>query len=290
MLTGAILAVALAVAGFGFVLQTVRLRAVRRAHAAAIRLCDAALVAEQAATRQLRLAEHDLRAIGMTLHGHAEQLAIDGQASAAGVPAASVPAGGVAAAASDLFDMADDLHDQTLQQGASHALTDEQVDLAAVVSDSIASVTAAMGPGRRSWRIGKELSSTLLRADRRAMRHVLTRVLGNAVRMTRHNDWIEISLQPHADGLALVVEDEGAGTAAPEQGRRTSRASRGIGMRLSIARALMEAHGGRVEVAAKTGVGMRVSLIFPAARVRQSPIRPSRSYDVPLPEVAAGGQ
>src|SRR5215472_14874853 len=183
MLTGAILAVALAVAGFGFVLQTVRLRAVRRAHAAAIRLCDAALVAEQAATRQLRLAEHDLRAIGMTLHGHAEQLAIDGQASAAGAPA-----GGVAAAASDLFDMADDLHDQTLQQGASHALTDEQVDLAAVVSDSIASVTAAMGPGRRSWRIGKELSSTLLRADRRAMRHVLTRVLGNAVRMTRPND------------------------------------------------------------------------------------------------------
>jgi signal transduction histidine kinase len=29
----------------------------------------------------------------------------------------------------------------------------------------------------------------------------------------------------------------------------------------------MEAHGGRVEVEAKTGVGTRVSLIFPASRV-----------------------
>ena len=164
-------------------------------------------------------------------------------------------------AAADLFDMADDLHDQTLQPGTTHVLAEEQVDLTAVVNDAIANVTAAMGPGRRNWRIGKDLSSTLLRADRRAMRHVLTRVLGNAVRMTRHNDWIEISLQPHPDGLALVVEDEGAGTAAPEQGQRTSRDSRGIGMRLSLARALMEAHGGRVEVAAKTGVGTRVSLI-----------------------------
>src|SRR6516164_1202776 len=143
MVPGAILLLFLIIAAAGCLAQTARLRTAQRAHADALRLRDAALESEQAATRQLRLAEHDLRAIGMTLHGHAEQLAIDGQASAAGVPA-----GGVAAAASDLFDMADDLHDQTLQQGASHALTDEQVDLAAVVSDSIASVTAAMGPGR----------------------------------------------------------------------------------------------------------------------------------------------
>src|SRR6185312_8702810 len=122
MLTGAVLAAALAVAVFGYILQTVRLRAAQRMHAAAVKLRDSAQEAEQAATRQLRLAEHDLRAIGMTLHGHAEQLAIDGQA----------PAAGVAAAASDLFDMADDLHDQTLQPGAAHVLADEQVDLTTV--------------------------------------------------------------------------------------------------------------------------------------------------------------
>jgi signal transduction histidine kinase len=262
------------------VVQTARLRVAHRAGAADLKLREAAQGAEQAAIRQLRLAEHDLRTIGMSLHGHAERLGVDGYAEASGV----------ASAAADLFDMADDLHDQTVQAGTHHVLADEQVDLTAVVNDAIANVTAAIGPGRRHWRVAKDLSATSLSADRRAMRHVLTRVLATAVRTTRHNDWIEISLRTHANGLALVIEDEGAGIAAPEPGSRTARDSRGIGMRLALARALMEAHGGRVDVEAKTGVGTRVSLVFPTSRVRQSPIRPSRSYAVPLQEAAAAGQ
>jgi signal transduction histidine kinase len=280
MISCAILLIALLVAVVAYVAQTARLRAGHRATAAAVKLRDAAQEAEQAATRQLRLAEHDLRAIGMALHGQAEHLGVGGYAEAAGV----------AAAASDLFDMADDLHDQTMQSGANHVLLDEQVDLTAVVNDAIANVTAAIGPGRRHWRVAKDLSAATVVADRRAMRHVLTRVLASAVRTTRHNDWIEISLRPHANGLAVVIEDEGAGIATPEPGSRTARDSRGIGMRLTLARALMEAHGGRVEVEAKAGVGTRVSLVFPTSRVRQSPIRPSRSYAVPLREAAAAGQ
>jgi signal transduction histidine kinase len=280
MFSSAVLLLALLVAVVAYVLHTARLRAAQRANAAAVKLRDAAQQAEQAAIRQLRLAEHDLRAIGMTLHGQAEHLPGGGQEQAAVV----------AAAASDLFDMADDLHDQAMQSGTNHVLLDEQVDLTAVVNDAIANVTAAIGPGRRHWRVTKDLSATSLSADRRAMRHVLTRVLANAVRATRHNDWIEIALRPHPDGLALVIEDEGAGIATPEPGSRTARDSRGIGMRLTLARALMEAHGGRVEVEARTGVGTRVSLMFPASRVRQSPIRPSRSYAAPLQEAAAADQ
>lgn len=280
MVSGLILVSALLVAAIAFVVQTVRLQAARRDHASALKLRDAAREAEQAATRQLRLTEHDLRSIGMTLHGHAEQLAMDRQARAAGV----------AAAASDRFDMADDLHDQTLEPCGSRVLSDQPVDLQALVSDAIANVTAAIGPGQRNWRIAKDLAGTLVAADRRAMRHVLTRVLANAVRMTRHSDWIEISVQRHSDGLALVIEDEGAGLFAPDPGACGGHDSRGIGMRLTLARTLMEAHGGRVEVAARTGVGTRVSLIFPIARVRQSPIRPLHSYAEPPTAAAAAGR
>ena len=280
MINSVVLLSALLFALIAYVVQTARLRTAHRTRASDAKRRDTAQEAEQAAIRQLRLAEHDLRAIGMSLHGHAERLGLDGYDGSAGV----------ATAASDLFDMADDLHDQTMQSGTNHVLLDEQVDLTAVVNDAIANVTAAIGPGRRHWRVAKDLSATSVSADRRAMRHVLTRVLATAVRTTRHNDWIEINLRPHPNGLALVIEDEGAGIATPEPGSRSARDSRGIGMRLALARALMEAHGGHVEVEAKTGVGTRVSLVFPAARVRQSPIRPSRSYVAPLQEAAAAGQ
>ena len=43
----------------------------------------------------------------------------------------------------------------------------------------------------------------------------------------------------------------------------------GIGLRLSLARALMIDHGGRVDIEAHVGVGTRVTLVFPAARVRR---------------------
>jgi signal transduction histidine kinase len=73
-----------------------------------------------------------------------------------------------------------------------------------------------------------------------------------------------------ADGVALVVEDEGVGFAASGAGGGVALAadSRGIGLRLALARSLMEAHGGRLEVEALAKVGSRISLIFPAARLR----------------------
>jgi signal transduction histidine kinase len=60
------------------------------------------------------------------------------------------------------------------------------------------------------------------------------------------------------------------GFAAPIAGAGVALAadSRGIGLRLAVARDLMEAHGGRLEVEALPKVGSRVSLIFPVARLR----------------------
>src|SRR5881394_1028550 len=72
---------------------------------------------------RLRLASHDVRGVGMTLHGHADHLTAEGHDDAAGI----------AAAAADLLDLADDLHDLTMEAAAPRVLRVESVPLGDVV-------------------------------------------------------------------------------------------------------------------------------------------------------------
>lgn len=226
---------------------------------------DTAQGAEQTATRLLRLAAHELRGIGMTLHGHADRLsAPDGQAQI------GVHAMGLAAASAQVLGLADELQDHTLPDIGAQSLRDELIDPGEALHAAVEAAALALEPGRRHWRITPARGSHYLWADRRALRHVLGRVLGDAARNTRQDDVIELRVLPHADGLCLQVEDEGTGLATPETLPATPRDSRGIGLRLALARALMLSHGGRLEVEAAAQVGTRVRLIFPAARVRDA--------------------
>lgn len=306
-------------------------------HDEAVAAAEAARHGEAGALRLLRLTALELRGIGMRLHGHAGHLQAasplpphvtdggpcgsDGPMAcvttppgAAGpgaaapdpaTPGAAALAGlqaGLAAAAAELLDIADTLQDRGVPTEAPPLLREEVVDLAAEAVEAATQAQILLGPGLRNWRLPQPAPATWLWADRRAVRHVLGRVLADAVRNTGHQDWIEISLRPHPDGLELVVEDEGigisalatarltevregdaqtAGAGAAEPGTGTAAEtglgasvavadSRGIGLRLSLARSLMQAHGGRLEVEAMARVGSRVCLVFPLARRRET--------------------
>ncbi|MBN8892384.1 MAG: hypothetical protein J0H91_19040 [Rhodospirillales bacterium] len=96
------------------------------ARAAALAQRDAARVAEATATRLLRLTAHELRGIGMTLHGHADHLA----ATAEG-PVAAVHAASLAAATAQLLGLADELQDHTMPPAAPRILREEAIELGA---------------------------------------------------------------------------------------------------------------------------------------------------------------
>ena len=101
------------------------------------------------------------------------------------------------------------------------------------------------------------------------MRLVLARVLGEAVRSSAQDDWIEIGWSAGAAGLVLHIADEGHGAIWPglDPGPRDSR---GIGLRLSLARALVESHGGTLAVEAQARVGTRVVICLPEDALRLS--------------------
>lgn len=237
------------------------------ARASAMR--ETAQGAEQTATRLLRLAAHELRGIGMTLHGHADRLSSPDLSSPQGAAQIGVHAMGLAAASAQVLGLADELQDHTMPDIGTQSLREELVDPREVLNAAVEAAALALEPGRRHWRVSVT-HAPYLWADRRALRHILGRVLGDAARNTRQDDVIELRVLPHPEGLCVQVEDEGSGLASPEPVPGTQRDSRGIGLRLALARSLMLAHGGRLEVEAAAQVGTSVRLVFPAARLRDA--------------------
>lgn len=237
--------------------------AVRRARQDSLR----ARAAEQAAVRLMRLSARELHAAGLSLHG---------QAGAARLP-------GLGIAAAQVLAVAEALQDHAPTDVASLSLRDQAVDLPATIADAVAAASAALAPGQRNWRLPQGHAHPQVWADARALRHVIGHVLADAMRGTREQDWIDISLQPQEGGLAVVVEDEGLGLAAADSPTPAPRDTRGIGLRLTLARNLMEAHGGRLLIEATPRVGCRVTLFFPAAR-----LRPAQLAAAPVLEPALG--
>ncbi len=229
---------------------------------AAQRMCEAARDGEASVTRSLRLFAQELQGLVLSLRGQADRLVCEAH-----------PAGhAVAAAATQLGALADELGHHLTPASLQRALDCETVSLDALVAEAVASLSAILSPGQRTWRVSGP--PVLLWADRRGLRQVLARLLGEAIRSSGQNDWIEITWQIEADHLILTVEDEGAGTATPgsigANDERPGPDSRGIGLRLALARMLIEAHDGTMEVEALPRIGTRVTVWLPASRLRHT--------------------
>ena len=151
------------------------------------------------------------------------------------------------------------------------ALSEERIDLLACAREAASALAAAMAPGRRNFRLPPAGDAAHVWADRRAVRQVLGRVLAEAALNTGDGDCISVSLSEATGRVELVVADEGNGlgaAAAEDEPALVPRDSRGIGAPLALARVLMEAHEGRLDVVAAAGAGTKVSLVFPPSRRR----------------------
>ncbi|MGE0222762.1 MAG: sensor histidine kinase [Acetobacteraceae bacterium] len=221
---------------------------------------DRALVAEAATMRVLRLSVTDIRADAMRLLGHAEQVRVSSEASQ--------DLDGILALIRQILLLTDDMQDHAVPGASTRRLYLVTLQLGPLITDAIEAVNATLGPSQRHWRVSDAVGRCALIADQRAVAQVIGRVLSNAARHSRNGDWIDISVDQRNDGLALIIEDEGAGLIAPQRPSDASAPdSRGLGLGLVLARVLMEAHGGSMAVDSATRVGTRVTLTFPAERV-----------------------
>ena len=168
-----------------------------------------------------------------------------------------------------LLDTAEAILDQTDDPGAKRYLREEAIAVGPLLDFAVAQVTAQLGPSRRVWRIAAGLEHVVLRADRRALHQVLLRVLTGAALATADGDCIDIAATTTNAAWCLRIEDEGAGLAVPRVAGAGVE-SRGLGLGLSLARSLMQAHGGGLALESAPLVGTRALLSFPIGRVLET--------------------
>jgi len=111
----------------------------------------------------------------------------------------------------------------------------------------------------------------IVRADRNRLRQVMVNLLDNAIKYSAPGDRVEISAAPRADEVVITVTDTGAGIPAEEIPRiwerlyrgDKSRSQRGLGLGLSLVRAIIKAHGGHIEVQSTVGKGSSFVIHLP---------------------------
>jgi len=124
----------------------------------------------------------------------------------------------------------------------------------------------------------------LAMADADKIRQVLTNLLSNAIKFTPAGGWIKIRVHTNKGSrrLGVAVRDTGPGISAEDQKkifnkfeqvrstRQTVKGPKGTGLGLSISRALIEQHGGRLDVESRPGEG--ATFVFDIPIVRDSEI------------------
>jgi signal transduction histidine kinase len=162
-----------------------------------------------------------------------------------------------------------------IQSGRGLTLRREPLDLRELLERNL-ELFACQHPLHR-FDLSVAASPPPLCADRDAVDRMLKNLLTNAVKYSPHGGRVLVQAQPAPDQPGLVelaVEDEGVGIPAEALTRifepyvriahPETASAPGLGLGLSLVRALAHAHGGMVEVESLPGKGSRFRVLLPA--------------------------
>lgn len=155
-------------------------------------------------------------------------------------------------------------------ENASHRYEKEFFDLGEMAAEALKDTQ--MIAGDHDVRAGS-LESVIVSGDRTALKQALRVFLDNALKYTAPDGKITLSCVHEPGWARLTVEDNGIGIPSEDLRRVFDRFYRtpdvrgsevdGHGLGLSIARMIVQAHGGQIEVQSKQGKGSRFHIILP---------------------------
>jgi two-component system, cell cycle sensor histidine kinase PleC len=177
-------------------------------------------------------------------------------------------------AAGHLLAVINDILDISKIQSGKYALNNREIDL----DEILASCLAAFKPQAEEaqltldQRVAADMPK--VKGDAVKLRQIFTNLIGNAIKFTQPGGTVAVEGFRLSDGgIAVTVRDTGIGMSEEEilvaltpfgqvDGTK-SRWREGTGLGLPIARALVELHGGQLEIRSTKSVGTEVAVLLP---------------------------
>jgi len=125
---------------------------------------------------------------------------------------------------------------------------------------------------RLSWELHIPSSLPVVRADPLRLDQVIGNLVSNAIKFTPGGGMVKVEAGENGGYIWVRISDSGPGIPLDSQekifepfvrGGQGGRFPEGMGLGLSIARELVEAHGGRLELESKPGLGSKFTVWLP---------------------------
>jgi len=149
----------------------------------------------------------------------------------------------------------------------------EQLSLNELVTTITAEFASLAEAKKQTISIKLASQLPMVKADRQKLHLVLANLLSNAIKFTPEGGRIEVEVEARENEVRVSVRDTGIGIPSREQERifdrfyqvepSLTRRFEGIGLGLSIAKGMVELHGGRIWVESLEGMGSSFTFALP---------------------------
>lgn len=168
--------------------------------------------------------------------------------------------------------LSDDLIKLTQYQGGGNSLTIGKISLDSIARQAIKKVASLAK--KKKITIVNKVGNFTVEGDKQTLVEMLVIFLDNAIKYSRENTKVYLSAQKRDGKVLLAIEDQGIGIDEKEiphlfdrfyraDQSRTKFVSPGYGLGLSIAKQIIERHGGSIKVRSTLGKGTVFTVEIP---------------------------
>ncbi len=166
--------------------------------------------------------------------------------------------------------MIEDILDVTKLEAGTFTVEIETEDVKSFVEDAIELHRPLAEEKKIALTYEFENQPGLIKCDHQRILQVLSNLLGNAIKFTPEGKDIKLRVQTLKEFVQFIIEDSGPGLSREQipqvfdrywQARSTSKLGAGLG--LSIAKGIVEAHGGKIWVESEEGQGAKFFFTLP---------------------------